>query len=1014
MRRFLTLLVTIVVFGASSALAQTKTVSGKVTSSDGNQPLPGVNVFVKSSPTVGTMTDVEGNFTLKNIPANAKIIAIRFVGYQTLELPVSSSFDNVVLQTESQKIDEVVVVGYGVQKKGTFTGAASVVKSASIKDQPITSVDKALQGNAPGIVTQSTSGQPGSGQKILIRGIGSITAGTDPLWIVDGVPVATGNYGQMTATGEITNSDNSNVLAGINPNDIESMTVLKDASATSIYGSRAANGVILVTTKKGKAGKTSYNLSVQTGVSSRATKKFKVLNGDQYIDYMTDVLAGAGYVTNRDEAVAMLKDPVDGFGYPVDKNGNLYNFDWMKAAYSDSAPTYSADFSASWGNEKTNFYISGSYMDQTGIIKDASGFKRYSFRSNVSNKPTDWLKFGVNSTLSYTNQKTPLTTSAYYSNPILASAILPPVDPGVINGEPVANLGTLSSNFLMNAKYNVQEARNYRAIANAFAEINFTKEILFRTSGGIDFMTINENQWDDMKVKGNTAADKGGRSSASNVENMILNWTNTLQYTKTILEKLNMNFMLGQECQTEDYRYITAAIEGFPSSDFKQMGSGTTPTEATGNREQSRLLSYFANANLNWEGKYYLSGTLRRDGCSRFSADNRYANFWSIGGSWKISSENFMKEIDWVNNLQLRSSYGTQGNSSIKKYASLGLYSASYNYNGQPGTAPTQLVNNDLTWESQQSFNVGLDFQLFKGKLGGTVEYYIRDTKDLLLSTPLSSTSGFTTTTRNVGSIRNKGIEIALNGTPVTIGDFNWTIDANFSRNINEVTKLNDGQDIIDGLKVIREGEDIQSFYTYSWAGVNTADGRPMWYDKNGEIIYTRSGANYVRSIRGSAAPKFTGGLTNTFSYKGIQLSAQFYFQYGNKIFDSQFGIFESFGGRNAMNQTDNALNRWKKPGDITDYAKPIYGQTTYYAGSDRYIFDGSYIRLRNLTLSYSLPKEWASKIKMDNVRIFAQGTNLLTITKYKGFDPEVGVEGEPWFGYPNVKTMSVGLDIKF
>ena len=1004
MRRFLTLLVAFVVFGVSSALAQTKQISGKVTSAGDNLPIPGANVFVKGAPTIGAMTDANGGYSIKNIPASAKVLVFRFVGYQTIELPITGDQMNAALTSENQKIDEVIVVGYGVAKKGTFTGSASVIKAAAIQNQPISSVDKALQGSAPGLVTQSTSGQPGSGQKIIIRGIGSITAGTDPLWIIDGIPVASGNFGVQTATGEVTNSDNSNVLAGLNPNDIESMSVLKDASATSIYGSRAANGVILISTKKGKSGKTVYNLSVQTGVSSRTNEKLKMLNRDQYIDYMADAKG-----LSRDAAILDLKKKM-----PVDKNGDLYDFDWMKAAYDDAAPTYNADFSARGGNDRTKFYISASYMDQTGIIKDNSNLKRYTFRSNIDNTPNDWIKFGVNTTLSLTSQSTPLTTSSYFANPVMASIILPPTDAGIVDGEPVFKPSTISANFLSYAKYNTQESRNYRAITTAYAEFNLLKDLTYRTQFGVDFMTINENQWDDMKVAGNTAVDKGGRATASNVENMILNLTNTLQYSKTFLEKLNTNILVGHELQSNNYRDINAQIEGFPSSDFKQLGSGTNPTTAEGKRLESRLASIISKADLNWDNKYFASASLRRDGSSRFGLNNRYANFWSVGGSWKISSEPFMKSVEVINSLLLRTSYGTQGNSQIKEYASLGLYEGGYNYNGMPGTAPTQISNNDLTWEAQKSFNIGLDFQLFKGRLGGTVEYYEKNTKDLLLSTPLSSTTGFTKTTKNIGSIRNRGIEVSLNGTAVNVDGFVWTVDANVSKNINKVTKLNNGQDITNGLKIIREGEDIQSFFTYPWAGVSTADGRPMWYDKNGEILYSPSGENFVKSIQGSAAPKLVGGLTNTFSYKGFQVSAQLYFQYGNKILDSQFKMFESFGGRSAYNQDVNALNRWRKPGDITDYAKPVYGATSYNTTSSRYLFDGSFIRLRNISVSYNLPKEWASKIKLDNVRLFAQGNNLVTITKYKGFDPEVGVSGEPWFGYPNVKTISVGVDVKF
>jgi TonB-linked SusC/RagA family outer membrane protein len=1005
MRRFLTLLVTLVVFSVGSALGQVKQVTGVVTSGDDKQPIPGVNVFVKEAPSVGTTTDINGRYTLKNVPSNGKVLVIRFVGYQALELPIKGGVVDAVLQPENTKIDEVVVVGYTAVKKGTYSGSATTLKANAIENQPIVSPDKALQGNAPGLVTQSTSGQPGSGQKIVVRGIGSITAGTDPLWIIDGVPVATGNYGQMTSTGQVDYSDNSNVLAGINPNDIETMTVLKDASATSIYGSRAANGVIVVTTKRGKTGKTQYNLNVQTGVSSRTNNKLKMLNRDQYMEYQKD----AGDYATLQEAIDDFKTIM-----PLDKNGNLYNFNWMDHAFSDAAPTYNADFSARGGSEKTKFFVSASYMDQTGIVKDASRLKRYSFRSNIENQASDWVKFGLNTTLSLTDQKTPLTTSSYFANPVMASVMLPPVDPGIIDGEPVFKPVSMSANFLSYAKYNDQQSRNYRALSTAFAEVNILKDLRFRTQFGLDFMTINEYQWDDMKVSGNTAVDKGGRASASNVENMILNLTNTLQYNFTLAEKLSSSLLLGQELQSENYRDISGSIEGFPSSDFKQPGSGTNPTEFNGSRLQSRLSSFFSQGNFTWDEKYILTATLRRDGSSRFGDNNRYANFWSVGGAWKMNNEAFIKSIEWINNLQLRASYGTQGNSSIGRYASLGLYSGGYNYNGMPGTAPSQISNPDLTWESQASFNVGLDVTLFAGRLSGTFEFYEKNTNDLLLATPLSSTTGFQSTTKNIGSIQNRGVEFSISATPVNVSGFKWTLDANISKNINKVTKLNKGQDIVQGYKVIREGEDIQSFYLFPWAGVNIADGRPMWYDKDGEIIYTPSGGNFVKALNGSAAPKFVGGFTNTFSYKGLQLSAQLYFQYGNKIFDSQFRMFESFGGRGLYNQNDNALNRWKKPGDVTDYPKPVYGATTYYTATDRYLFDGSFIRLRNLSLSYNLPKGWASKVKMENVRIYAQGTNLLTITKYKGYDPEVGVSGEPWFGYPNVKTVSVGLDLKF
>ncbi|QIK53652.1 TonB-dependent receptor [Dysgonomonas sp. HDW5B] len=1003
----LIMILTCIIASVGLSVAQTTRVSGTILDDTGETVI-GASVVAKGT-TVGTVTDIDGNFSL-NIPSDKKTLVISLIGMKTKEVAAGTDL-KIILENDSKLMDEVVVTGYGLVKKATFTGSATTVQSKALTDITSSSVDKALQGNSAGLLTQAASGQPGAGQRIVVRGLGSVNAGTEPLWIVDGVPIATGNFGQLTSTGETTYSDNSNALAGINPNDIESITVLKDASATSIYGARAANGVVVVTTKSGIDGKTRFSLSSNYGWSRRATNNFKVMNKAQYTEYMTEALFNSGGYSSLDEAQQDLFDT-----FPKDANGNSYNFNWMDRTYRNDAPTYSFDISANGGNAKTKFFVSAGYFNQEGIL-EASAMNRISNKFNITHAYSNKLRFGLSSTLSLTKQETPLTTSSYYSNPVLASAIIPALDPGEIDGVPT-KLTVLSANFLANIKYNYANSRTYRVIESAFVEYDLLEGLTFKTQWGVDFMQVNEAQWDDPRVPGNTASTLGGRATRTGGESLVWNITNTLNYNKVFDKVHNLNVMVGQEANDDSYRYQIAASEGFPTPDFQELTAGANPVTAESDYKHVRLFSLFTRVNYAYDNKYILSTSFRRDGSSRFSKDNLYSNFWSVGGQWRMSQENFLQNVEWLTNLGLRASYGTSGNSDVTtfttagseldgRHPALGLYSGGANYNGVSGIYPLQMVNNDLKWESTASFNVGVDFSAFNNRLSTTLEFYNKNTTDLLFRVPVSSTTGFTTAMRNVGSMRNRGVEWTISGVPVVTKDFEWTVSFNISHNKNKVTELYGGQDIITTNRIKREGEDVQSIYTYEWAGVDPDDGAPMWYAEDGSKVKSISKAN--RRIVGSAAPKYFGGLTNTFKYKGFDLSALFYFNQGNKISDQTLAMVNAFGARGLWNQSPDVLNRWQKPGDITDVPKVIYGvsPSVYAPMSTRYVYDGSFIRLRNLNIGYTLPN-------VPGLRIYFQGTNLLTFTDYKGLDPEVGINGDPWFGYPVAKTMTFGFNYNF
>ncbi len=981
----LSIFLAFLLFVGFQAAAQMQ-ISGTVTGAEDGLSIPGVSIVVKGNQTIGTTTDIDGKYSLA-VPSDAQALVFSFVGMLKQEVPINGrSIIDIQLEEEVLRMDEVVVVAYGVQKKASFTGSASVMKAEKLEKKPVTSFEKALQGNIAGVQVNASSGQPGANSEIRIRGTGSINAGNEPLYIIDGVPIISGDLAQRQTT--------TNALSSFDPDDFESITVLKDAAATSLYGSRASNGVILITTKTGKAGDTKINFSYQTGFSTRTNELFDVMNAAEYKEYRYEALTNAG--TSPAEAQAY-----------VDALGD-HDTDWIKEVF-QNGKTNDYQLSARGGDEKTQFFVSGGYFDQEGIVIGSS-MARYSARINLDHSASDKLKFGTRFTASYTDQVNP-SGSGYYADPVTSMYFVPPTEP-VYNEDGSYNQ-SISSNLDYNpvaiADLNNNSNNIVRGLGVVFAQYEIIEGLTFKTNYGIDWFYLGEDlYWNPNTPSGESYT---GYSEYASTEKYISTWTNILRYAKTFSESHSVNVLLGQEAQSsERFRTFTAATN-FPSDQVTTLANAAEPSTASTDLTSNSLASYFANMNYDYLGKYYLSGSFRRDGSSRFGADNRWANFWSVGFAWRITEESFMN-INGVDNLRLKGSYGTSGNSDIDDFASRGLYGYGYDYNGNPGSAPSQLANPDLRWEKNENWDIGLDIGVLNNRVNVILDYYSRTTSDLLLEVPISKTTGFDNIMQNVGSMKNSGIEVELNTVNLQ-GEFKWFTDFNISFNKNEILELNNGEDIQDGHYMRREGEAFYSFWKQEWAGVNPADGSPMWYDSDGNLVDNISDADF--QILGNAHPDFIGGFTNTFEYKGVELLVFFNFSYGNEIYNNSKRYLLHDGQQGSTNASVEILDRWQEPGDITDVPRIIEGgNNSSNRHSSRWIEDGSYLRLKTVNLGYTLPSKYTDKIKLDKVRIFAQGENLLTWTEFTGLDPEQGINGQAWFTYPTARTITFGIDIGF
>ncbi|QCR21059.1 TonB-dependent receptor [Pontibacter sp. SGAir0037] len=970
-------------------VAQSKTVSGRVTDQDTGQGLPGVSVSVKGTST-GTNTGADGSYSIA-VPSDNTTLVYRFIGMTTQEIVVGArSTVNVTLSTDSRQLAELVVTGYQTQNSREISGSVASVSGEEVALNPIGSFDQALQGRAPGILIQANSGQPGAAANVLIRGRGSLFGGNQPLYILDGV--------------EITAAD----FATLNPADFESFSVLKDAMSTSIYGSRGANGVIVITTRRGRAGKTQLDYNVQYGFSTMPENKLKLMNSSQKLDY--ELANGNPYEWDDDD-LARLR---------------AVNTNWEDVFFRTGV-TKNHTLSASGGSENTTYFLSGSIFDQSGTVQ-TTGLERYTGRANIENK-TGAFTFGLNSTFGYSEFTNTSEANTGIATPLNAIRWTNPYETPYDENGNYTQMTSGQPNALQQLLENTNLRQQLKGVANFYVkyDIKAVPGLSVRTNWGGDY-TSNENTNYIDPTTPSGASSTGGRGSLTRSYNRRFRVTGTTSatYATEFGSDHTLSVSLFNEVVTSKYRNL--GFTGYGLGGAFENESGITPGTATngfipavaGGGEESALLSYFVTANYGFKERYFVSVTGRRDGSSRFGANNRWANFGSVGASWIVSDEAFMQNLsDIFNELKLKISYGSSGNQGdIAPFQPRELYSRAV-YNGVSGLVQNQLSNPDLRWERRTTFNTGFELSTLNGRLRSTLEYYDSRTTDLFLNRQLSRTSGYRSLLYNVGELQNKGVELYLNGDVISTPDFTWSLNANLTYNRNRVTELigEGDNDVISGNYIQREGESMNSLYMVRYAGVNPDNGNAQYLTAEGEITEVYNAADRV--IVGTTEVPFFGGFGTTLRFKGIELSALFSFVQGNKIFNN-----DRMNVEDPSYLWDNLsaalLNEWRTPGQVTDIPRATQAMR---GGTTRFVEDGDFLRLRNLNLSYTLPSSLTNAIHLRRVSVFAQGQNLLTWSKFQGFDPEISTasptgDDSRYPGtltgaqYPALRTITFGLNV--
>lgn len=980
--------------------AAQREISGQLTDNENRQPIRGASINVKST-NVGTTSDENGAFRL-TVPAGADALVISFTGYANREIALTAdqtTYD-ITLSKIAQSLDEVVVVAYGQQEKRKLTGAVGKLSGRQVENVPLTSVDQILQGKVAGLQSVATSGQPGAAQQIRIRGIGSISASSAPLFVIDGIPVNTGDPSNLT--------NSSNLLASINPNDIESISVLKDASAASIYGSRAANGVIIINTKKGRAGKTQVRLDAEFGTNDIAYQPALAtpLTRDEVNELYREGLANAGFGT---ATIDNIMNNV--FGYNTDANYN-----WLDLV-TRRGQQQQVNLSATGGDPKTQFFISGGYFKQQSPIY-GSDLKRYTSVINLRHQLSQRIAIGLNLNLSSFRQ-TGESESAGFRNPILAASALLPTqkafnDDGTPNYDPT--VFSQIYNPVAVRQYDKQNNQTSKLLGSGNIEYRVIDNVKLTSRFGIDYNNVEEYlYWNP--IFGDAASTSG---YTANSYNRLYNWvwTNFADYNFHALDNvLDGTVTVGYEAQQS--RQYTQRGDGnvLPKNGNIVYPIPAVPTSDSVTASDYSFTSLFSRAQLNFRNRYSVSGSLRRDASSRFGANNRYGTFWSVGAAWNIDQENFMERLNFLSTLKLRASYGVNGNASIGNYNWRSIFLFNTTYNGAPGSYQSNIGNNNLTWEQNKPFDVGLEIGILENRISLEGDYYIRKTENLLLDEPLSATGGFTAYSNNVGAMENKGVELTLNAAPVKTKDFNWTISWNHAWNKNKVTKLRPGvEEIIGNPFTLKVGYDVQSYFLRQWAGADPQTGDPLWYKDEAKKETTSDFSEAVRVLRHSASPKAFGGISTSVSYKFITLDAQLNYQYGNHLFSQWDFLFISDGAFLGLNHNRKQLQRWRQPGDVTDVPRFEYGNATASNEvSTRYLYKGDFMRLRNLSLSFALPEALAQKINISNARIYVRGTNIWTKTFDKNItlDPEQPVDGLSDLQFFNPKSYTVGLSVQ-
>ncbi len=982
-----------------------RVITGQVMDGEDNLPMPGVSVYIKGT-TIGTITDLEGNYSLR-IPSDARILVFSLMGMDTIEEEIAGrDIINAWLFTAQIGLDEVVVVGYGTQLRREMTGAISSIQSEDLAMIPSHTFESALAGQAAGVFVGQNSGRLGEAFTIRIRGASSVSASNQPLYVIDGMPVTSQTQGSP-------GNHPTSPLSDINPNDIESVQILKDASAAAIYGSRASNGVVLITTKRGKTGETQFNLNVSTGVN-QASNLREWLNANEYLELIDEAL---DFATDDNGLIWGWETP-DGIKdvyIPGWRDG--HDTDWQQEALQTGMQS-KVNFSATGGTGNTRFYAGITYDDQDGIII-GNTLQRISGRLNLDQSVGDKFLFGMSTNFVRTLIDRVENDNAW-ANPMQLMAI-PPVQPVVDPETGEYNTRTVYYNSLINHRDASNTSNVYRTLLNAYGEYNILDNLSFRTEVGTDILNQNEKIFYGRKTNWGSP---NGLGEERNVHVLNYNLNNYFSFETDIGKHHHMSAVLGMAAQksTSDGTFMQG--RGFPTDDFKNLRSAAEITGYDGWGFGHSYLSYFSRANYKYRERYLIGLSARVDGSSRFGADNRYGFFPSLSAGWVMTDESFLKENKYLSFLKLRASYGLTGNSEIGNYEALGLFRG-VNYPGYSGLLPSQLRSPDLRWETTSQTDIGIDFAFFNDRLSGQIDYYHKETKDLLLRRSLPATSGYTSVTRNVGSLRNHGWEFSVRSHNIRGRAITWVTDFNISFNRNEVLNI-DGPEIAYGVNYVIEGEEIGVFKMPEYAGVHPMTGDALFYKNDGSGQTTTNYNEAQRVIVGSPSPDFLGGFSNSITYRAFDANILFSFVYGNDVYLSG-GRYQSANGEWWDNQTRDQLDRWQQPGDITDVPQARFDQRNGSQHSSRYLYDGSYLRLRNLNIGYSLPQSIIARTGFSRVRIYATGYNLFTITSYPGYDPDVNslgtgtsaqasnvVMGIDFYTTPQIRSVLFGIDVSF
>ena len=1041
------LLMAVLVMGIGLATAQVQTVTGTVTSEEDGLPIVGASVTVKGTQ-MGTATDMDGHFTIANVPASAKSIVVSYIGMDTQELHITKNM-KVVLSSNSQSLDEVMVVAYGTAKKSSFTGAASTVKGDKIQKLQVSNISKALEGSVAGLQTASSSGTPGSSASIIIRGLGSISSSQSPLIVVDGVPY-------------------EGSLNSISTQDIESLTVLKDAAANSMYGARGSNGVIIITTKGSKSGKTRISFEARYGFNDRGVGNYDIITdaGEYYemaYESIRNSLVGqmgyagasqyaaknliSGYLKyNKFKGVAddQLIDPATGKLNPAAKTYK-WNDDWTKDPFHNGT-RQEYNINVTGGTENTQAYVSLGYLNDEGYMVGSS-FDRISARVKVDQKIGKYFKIGGNVAYANTIQnRFNSSVDTNYSNIFMFSQSIAPIYPiylygadGNVMRDEKGNVrydfGTeyirpyaSEQNPLAVAKENVYKVNRDNLSSRGYLEAYFLND--FKFTANIAYDVFNTRQTDYATPIGGDAANVGGRGYKYSYRTGALNCNQLLNWNRSFGDH-NVNVLIGHETKNDKNETLYGEMTNFSDPSNPEFSNAAQYQYLTSYNSEYSLEGYFIKGEYNYADKYYFTASFRRDGSSKFAKENRWGSFWAIGGSWRLKEEAFLKDVDFVDNLKVKASFGTQGNDNIldpNGYTIYKAYSDLYTVDRVDGEAAFTKVfrgNRALTWEKSNNFNIGFEGSFFD-RLNVNFDFFIKETKDMLYASPLASSEGTPTWIyRNEMNMKNTGVEIELNADIIKTKKFKWNVALNATHYKNELTKLPDSKpasEYPDGYQAgsywRKIGGSLYDFYTYEYVGVDPENGKPLYNkytkDENGVETVTTVNTTSEASLRQtgkSAIPKLTGGLSTTFEAYGFDLSIQTAFQLGGYVWDSQYMSLMNTGDA-GENFHKDMFNRWTPANTDTNIPQLVYQDQNQALGGDFALISASHFSLRNLTLGYTLPKNLVKKVGIGNLRVYLTGDNLWLQSKRKGLDPRQSFSGGTGYVYSALSSYSIGLNL--